>query len=621
MAIKPDDTQSFDPATFDPKSGSLMERILFGNRVLILILCGLITLFLGYQAFGIRMNASFERMIPLDHPYIVNFLKHRGDIGEQGNTLKVVVENRDGSIVDYDYLKTLQKINDELFLIPGVERNAMRSLWTPPTRWFAVTPYGIDGGPVMPNHLENTQKALDQVRLNIERADIVGTLVANDFKSSAIVVPLLDKDPRTGKALDYGKLSKRLDTLKKKYESKDIAIHITGFAKIVGDIIEALYQLLFFFAVAILIATLMVYGYTRCLRSTALVVTCSLVAVIWQMGILAWLGYQLDPYSILVPFLVFAIGMSHGAQKMNGVMQDIGRGAHKLIAARLTFRRLFLAGFTALVCDAVGFGVLMLINIDAIRDLAFIASAGVAILIFTNLILLPILLSFTNVNARSAQRSLKAEIANFRGEKRATFWRFLLLFTSPGGATFAVVAAAVLGIGGWYVSQDLKIGDLDAGAPELRADSTYNRDNAYLTSHYMISSDVLVVMVETPRGTCTQYDTLKRIDNLQWELEKLPGVESTESFVDLVRKLTSGLMEGSLKWYALIRNQATLNMIPTQVLPKNMNAECSLLTIQVALTDHKAETLQRVVKAVESFAKRNDDKDAKFLLAAGNAGP
>jgi hypothetical protein len=116
-------------------------------------------------------------------------------------------------------------------------------------------------------------------------------------------------------------------------------------------------------------------------------------------GLLPLLGYALDPYSILVPFLVFAIGMSHGAQKMNGIMQDVGRGAHKLVAARFTFRRLFLAGLTALLADAVGFAVLLVIDIQVIRELAIAASIGVAVLIFTNLILLPVLLSYTGVSA------------------------------------------------------------------------------------------------------------------------------------------------------------------------------------------------------------------------------
>ena len=41
----------------------------------------------------------------------------------------------------------------------------------------------------------------------------------------------------------------------------------------------------------------------------------------------------------------------------------------------------------------------MVIDIQVIQDLALTASIGVAVLIFTNLILLPILLSYTGVSA------------------------------------------------------------------------------------------------------------------------------------------------------------------------------------------------------------------------------
>ena len=113
---------------------------------------------------------------------------------------------------------------------------------------------------------------------------------------------------------------------------------------------------------------------------------------------------------MLVPFLVFAIGVSHGAQKMNGITQDIGRGTHKVVAARYHLPppdRGRLA--TALLCDAVGFAVLLaIIDIQVIQDLAVIASIGVAMLIVTNLILLPILLSYTGVGERAARRSLQS---------------------------------------------------------------------------------------------------------------------------------------------------------------------------------------------------------------------
>ncbi|MFU7547841.1 RND family transporter, partial [Pseudomonas paraeruginosa] len=99
------------------------------------------------------------------------------------------------------------------------------------------------------------------------------------------------------------------------------------------------------------IAALFVYFYTRCLRSTLLLVGIAVAGVVWLLGLMELLGYELDPYSILVPFLIFAIGVSHGTQKMNGILQDIGRGTHKYVAARYTFRRLFLTGLTALLCN------------------------------------------------------------------------------------------------------------------------------------------------------------------------------------------------------------------------------------------------------------------------------
>jgi predicted RND superfamily exporter protein len=266
------------------------------------------------------------------------------------------------------------------------------------------------------------------------------------------------------------------------------------------------------------------FWYTRCVRSTVLVVLCSMIAVVWQLGLLPTLGYELDPYSVLVPFLVFAIGMSHGAQKMNGIMQDIGRGTHKLVAARYTFRRLFLAGMTALLADAVGFAVLMVIDIQVIQDLAVTASIGVAVLIFTNLVLLPILLSYTGVSPKAAQRSLRDEIADGDvGHGKHPFWAFLDLFTQRRWASIAVAVGTAMGIAGLVVSFQLKIGDTDPGAPELRPDSRYNRDNAYIVANYAASSDVYIVMVKTPQYACAHYNTLTTVDALERELQQLPA--------------------------------------------------------------------------------------------------
>ena len=627
-----------DLADFDRNSGNLLERLVFNNRLAMVIVCALVTLALGYvAATRLTLNASFEKMIPQGQPYIKNYLTYQKDLRGLGNAIRVVVENSGGDIFDPHYLDALKQISDELILTPGVDRAWVKSLWTPAVRWTEVTEEGFRGGPVMPDSYNGSPQSVEQLKQNIARSGIVGSLVANDFKSSMIFVPLLDKEPGTGKRIDYQGLSKvleekirakyelaqNLEQVRSKAETPQVKVHVIGFAKLIGELIDGLIKVMTFFAIAALIATAIIYAYTRCVRSTALVIACSLVAVVWQFGLVALFGFELDPFSILVPFLVFAIGVSHGAQKMNGIMQDIGRGTQKLVAARYTFRRLFLAGLTALLADAVGFAVLMVIDIPVIRDLALTASIGVAVLIFTNLLLLPVLLSYTGVSARAAERSLRAEKEEHRGKGLGAAWAFLDRFTTRNWAIGAIAVSLLLAAGGFAVSQRLKIGDLDPGAPELRPNSRYNQDNAYITAHYALSSDQFALIVKTAKEGCLKYETLVDADRLAWALRQVPGVQTTVSLADAARQITAGSFEGNPKWLTLNRNQDVLNYAAQQASVNNpdlFNTECSVMPVIAYLADHKAETLDRVVAAAAEFADKHNDKDRQFLLAAGSAG-
>lgn len=620
-----------DLTDFPSDSGSWLERLVFNHRRAVLVLCLLLTLALGWMVPRVQVNASFEKMIPTGHPYIQNFLKHRQDLRGMGNTLRVVVENSGGEVFDARFLEAFKQINDELFLMPGVDRAWMKSLWTPSVRWIEVTEEGFSGGPVMPDGYDGSDASLERLRLNANRANLVGSLIANDLRSTAVQLPLLEQDAQ-GKRINYWALSRELDRLRDRFESGQAAdgkpwavkIHIIGFAKIVGDLLDGLVQVALYFAIAIVIAAVLLLIYTHCLRSTMLVLACSLVAVLWQIGLLAIFGLELDPYSMLVPFLVFAIGVSHGAQKMNGIMQDIARGTHRLVAARYTFRRLFLAGVTALLADAVGFAVLVLIPIPVIRELAMTASIGVAVLVFTNLILLPVLLSHVGVSPRAADRALAQERRQLEGHRGV--WVVLDHFAERRRWALATVTVALLlGVGGFAVSTRLQMGDLDPGAPELRAHSRYNQDNAYVTGNYALSSDVFAVIVKTPPEGCLKFQTLDVVDQLAWSLQQLPQVRTTLALPDVVRQITAGSFEGNPKWLTISRNQDVLNYAAQQAsvnTPDMFNTECSVMPLVAFLTDHKAETLSAVLGVVERFIAEHpgDPAQIQLLPAAGNAG-
>ena len=602
---------------FDSLSGSKFERLIFNNRLIITVLSLVLTVGLIFSAVRLEVNASFDKMMPQSHEYIKNYKDNAASLRGLGNSLRLVVENPNGDIYDAHYIDTLRDINDKLFLIPGVDRSFMKSLWMPVVRWTEITEQGFEGGPVMPEAYNGSAESLGNLRQNIYRSGIIGSLVANDQRSSMVFIPLLERDGATGQLLDYKELRNQLESLKHEYEAKGVKIYIIGFAKLAGDLIHGLMQVMGYFLIAALLVSAIIYCYTRCIRSSALVISCSLVAVIWQLGIMQMLGFILDPFSMLVPFMIFAIGVSHGAQKMNGIMLDVGRGTHRYVAARYTFRRLFLAGVTALMADAVGFAVLSIIDIPAIRDLALQASIGVAILTVTNLLLLPILLSYTGVSPKAAARA----VGKKEGEHPVV--GLLLRFTEPRVARFVLLGAAVLTAGGMLLAHQLKIGDLDAGAPELRADSEYNQDNGYITSHYELSSDQFAVIVTSRKGRLDNFEDVVEMDRLEQQLRELPGVQTTSSIASLSRPLTSAGFEGSPKWITLNRDPSVVNESINNVSaasPEMVNDSRNVAPIIAFLTDHKAQTLASVVDLVEAFAAKHNTDDRQFLLAAGNAG-
>mgnify|MGYP006422543703 CR=1 FL=1 len=595
-----------------------VERLIFNNRLPLLILFLIATLFLGYNAAKIQPDASFERLIPLEHPYIVNMLKHRDDLQNLGNFIRVAVEHENGDIFDKEYMATLEKINDEVFYLNGVERSGLKSLWTSNVRWQEVTEEGFQGGTVIPDNYNGSDESLEQLRNNVLRSSEIGRLVADDFESSIIYAPLLEKDPDTGKSLDYHALSQALEEkIRQKYEktNEDIDIHIVGFAKLVGDLIDGIESIAIFALITLVLTTVFLFWYSRCIAGTSVPVLASVIAVVWQLGILRLLGYGMDPYSVLVPFLVFAIGISHGVQVFNAMAIEASKGFDPLTSARLAFRALYIPGIVALVSDAFGFFTLFFIEIDVIRDLAVAAGIGVAVIIITNLVLHPVIMSYIGIT-RSGVRHVQAHEG--RADRK---WRFMSYFAHPGVAPVSLVIALLAAGGATYYKQDLKVGDLDHGAPELRPESRYNQDNRFIMSNYSTSSDVLVTMVETPPEGCTKYDVLRAMDGLQWRLENTEGVQSTVSLAEVSKIVTRALNEGNWNWHEISRNQTIINASIRQAPGGLINTDCSMTPLMAFLDDHKAETLRRATDAVEEFARENNDPDKhEFLLGAGNAG-
>lgn len=593
-----------------------LEIGLFRHKIYVLMLFVLASVFLLFQASQIKLGASFTKNIPLNHSYMKTYLKHQENFGGANNILISVCNNED-DIFNPTFFTALKNVHDKLFFIPGINRIQVKSIFSPSTRFVEVVEDGFAGGPVIPADFQANKKGLEIVKGNIEKAGVVGSIVSDDYSCAMVKASLLDINPDTGKKLDTLQLAEQLETdVRQAYEKDNISIHIIGFSKMVGDVAEGAKGVIAFFIVAIVITAVMVFFFCHSISLTLLPIICSLVAVIWQLGMLSTLGFSLDPMSILVPFLVFAIGVSHGVQMINSVVKQVSLGLSSLAAAQVSFRALLIPGGIALLSDTVGFMTLLSIDIGIIKELAITASLGVAMIILTNLILLPLLVSYLTITPKDR----KNHAGNISEESK--IWQFIASFATKKIATFILLIASVLYAFGLYYSQNIKIGELHAGAPALHESSRYNQDTFLITDRYAISVDYMSVIIETTPDACTFYDTMNSIDKFQWQMENVQGVQSAVSLASISKVVNAGYNEGNPNWRVIPRNQQTLVQSIARIPSSSglLNNDCSVMPVILFLKDHKAETIERVIHAVKSTANKFNNDHIKFRLASGPVG-
>ncbi|MFC6440131.1 RND family transporter [Bowmanella sp. JS7-9] len=593
------------------------ENAIFSFRALVVGIFVLITVFLAYQASHLKLDAAFTKNIPLNHEYMQNYIKHQSDFGGANNVL-IAVCDREHDMFNTRFFDRLKAVHEEVFYLPGVDRAQVVSLFAPSTRFTEIVEGGFSGGPVIPSDFNSSRdKDLQVVKENVVKAGIVGRQVSDDFHCAMVTARLMEINPETGEKLDTIGFAGKLETqLRDKFEDDAISLHIIGFAKMVGDVANGAKGVVLFFAIAIAITGIMVYLFSKSLPKTILALTCSVVSVVWQMGLLTLLGFGLDPMSILVPFLVFAIGVSHGVQMINAVGKEVRRGLSCRIAARRAFAGLLVPGGIALLSDTVGFLTLLVIDIGIIRELAITASLGVAVIILTNLILLPVLLSYVSLG-----ESYKARFSKSDG-RHNPFWFAISKFAERKPAAIILAVTAALFVVGYFQSQQMKIGDLHAGAPALHEDSRYNQDTFLITDKFAISVDYISVLVEATPNACTSYPVMSAIDEFQWKMENVAGVNSAVSLASVAKIVNAGYNEGNPKWRVLPRNQQTLVQAISRVPTTSglLNGDCSVMPVIIFLNDHKAETIERVVEAVKQFRTEYQSDDLKFQLASGPVG-
>ena len=598
--------------------GGAADNLLAWRRPLMALFI-LITIALSYSATGIRLDPGFNKQIPVNHPFMKNFLHYSETFSGANNVLVSVRWKGEGDIYNAQFLEALRKVTDEVFFIPGVRRASVSSLFTPDVRYIEVTEQGYIGDVVVPPHFSGTDKDLQQVRRNTERSGQIGQLVAKDLSAAMVRADLQEINPDTGEQVSYVEISHQLEKIRSTFENDDIAIDIVGFSKLTGDVVDGLIDVMWFFLIAFIITTILLWLYTRSVKLTIVSLIVAMLPVVWLIGLLRLMGMGIDPMSILVPFLIFSIGVSHAVQMTNAWKQDVMVGKTSMQASRSAFCKIFVPGALALLMNALGFGVIMLIDIPIVHELGVTACLGVLLMIITNKMMLPIILSHLELE-RSA-----GVVSQGNATQHHKIWWWVSAVTRPGVAFVVFTVSLVLLVGGAWKSRDLVVGDVGTGAPELRAESRYNLDNTNIVNRYSVGLDLLTVYVETaaPDGdACLDPDVMRAVEKLDFHSRSILGVQSVASVAGMGKVTIAGNNEGNPRWAAIPGSGRGLRAGSQAFSSEHglVVEGCKTMQVVLYLANHQGELVSRVVDRVEDIIADIDEPKVEFKLAGGNVG-
>lgn len=589
-------------------------------RVPLLVASLILSLGLGYSVTRLRLDPGFTKMIPVTHPYMRTFLEYASTFTGANRVLVNLRWKGGGDIYNAEFLDALRTATDEVFFIPGVARSKVESLFTPNVRYIEVTEKGFVGDVVVPSRFDGSSESLDTVRNNVKRAGQIGGLVAHDLKGALVRADLLDVDPQTNKPLDYAQVSAKLEEVRKKVSSDKIEVNIVGFAKIVGDVIDGLGGVVAFFGIAFFVTAAMLIAYARSFKLTVVALFVALLPVLWLLGLLPIIGMGIDPMSVLVPFLIFSIGVSHAVQMTNAWKQAVQAGATSVDAAHTAFRNLFIPGSAALLTNALGFGIIMLIDIPIVHELGITACLGVTLMLITNKLFLPALLSHLQIERAASRPTPESEAAPRHG----LWWAASRCAERRTGLFIIVISLALLAVGA-VRSRDLKTGDVGSGAPELRADSRYNLDSQRITNSYNVGVDVLSLIVE-PKGfegdACLHHRVMNATERLELFARGIAGVHSVLTVSTAGRVAVSANNEGSPRWAVIPRDPQAIAQGAAGFNPDlGLNTDqCSAIQLLVFTQNHEGTTISHVLAELQRFIGEHPVDGVTFRLASGNVG-
>lgn len=378
-----------------------LADLILKQRLLILGIIVLSSLFMGYQASKVRITFNGGKVLPVTDSAYIRYMEFKKLFGQDANTM--VLGFKSPQIFDKDVYNDWYTIANNVKKIKGIKGVISVANVYDITKDTLQHKYVLK--PLSPGLL-TSDKAADSVKQHFLSLPFYKGLVLSGNGQSTLMAISFD-----GKILNTPKRVPILNTILKygkQFEQKHrIPVHYSGLPLIrtvAGDLIKNEFSL--FLGLSLLITSVILVLVFRSFNALLFPIVVVLLGVTWSMGILVLMHYEITILTGIMPPLVVIIGIPNSVLILNKYYYEYGITGDKMEALHTTIEKVGITTFVANVTTAIGFGVLCFTNSELLIQFGLVASTSIMVTFALSIILVPIIFSYLP-NPKTRQSKIK----------------------------------------------------------------------------------------------------------------------------------------------------------------------------------------------------------------------
>ena len=538
-----------------------VANLILRNRLLILITIGVVTLFLASQWKNMRFTFTEANLLPDTHPENLQYEDFIKTFGEEGNLIVIALKDDDffTEKIFLEWIALNDKINEFSEIDFTLSTNNVQSLIKDETqkKFFLQN--------LLPN------KKIDSVKLKKFKQNLI--LELPFYKN--ILYSINGKSIRTAIYMDKDivNTSQRKDFIYQTFiplinsfeERTGLDVRVSGMPYIrtlnAQNIVD---EIGIFVVSAILLTSFIFFLFFRSFRATFISMFVVIIGVMWAFGILGWMGYEITILTALIPPLIIVIGIPNCIFLINKYQQEVAKHGNKVKSLQRVIMKIGNATLMTNLTTASGFATFILTDSKILKEFGTVASINIIAIFLLSLLIIPIVYSFMNSPNKKHLQHLNNNYINkfvIWMEDKVKHKRINVFIISIISLMFGIIGIYQINISGSIIE-------------DMPKKSAFFKDILFFDEEFNGIVPIEVIIDTKRKGGVNRLSTIKRIDQLERNIECTPELSTPLSTVRGIKFIKQAYYNGNPNYFNLPSTQE--NRFIARYL-KNMNDSGDLM--------------------------------------------